>query len=129
MKAPSILIVEDDPDSSAMMAAMLTLHGYVTNLAANGAEALAHARQSRPCLILLDLMMPVMDGPSFRAEQLADPALASVPVMVVSGRHNARTVADDLGAVGVVAKPVVMDALLDAVRKYCPAGTRSREPR
>jgi CheY-like chemotaxis protein len=127
MKPPPILIVEDDPDSRAMLAAMLSLHGYSATLAANGAEGLAHARQSPPCLILLDLMMPVMDGPSFRAEQLADPALAAIPVMVISGRHNAPTMARELGAIGVMAKPIAMNALLDVVRQHCEAGPDARE--
>lgn len=121
MKAATVLIVEDDADSRSMMAAMLTLHGYVASLAADGAEALTQARAARPCLILLDLMMPVMDGATFRAEQLADPTLASIPVMVVSGRHNAGGVAIELGAVGVIPKPVMMDALLQAVRRHCDA--------
>jgi CheY-like chemotaxis protein len=127
--APTVLIVEDDADSRVMMAAMLTLHGYSTRLAADGAEALRQARASRPCLILLDLMMPVMDGASFRAEQLADPALSSIPVMIISGRHNALSLASELGAVGVMAKPVMMDALLHAVRSHCGPHPDGREQR
>jgi CheY-like chemotaxis protein len=129
MQGRSILIVEDDADSRAMLAAMLTLHGYSATLAANGAEGLQHARHSPPCLILLDLMMPVMDGRSFRAEQLADPALASIPVMVISGRHNARSMATELGAIGVIAKPILMDTLLAVVRKHCDARADAGESR
>jgi two-component system chemotaxis response regulator CheY len=128
MAARSILIVEDDADSRVMLAAMLAAHGYTAALAADGAEGLLHARQSPPCLILLDLMMPVMDGATFRAQQLADPALASIPVMVISGRHNARTLATELGAIGVMAKPIVMEALLDVVRKHCDAGAGAGPP-
>ena len=73
-----------------MMATLLDLKGYSVVTAANGAEALRVARQQLPCLILLDLIMPVMDGLQFRAEQLADAALSSIPVVCVSGALQRR---------------------------------------
>ena len=72
-----------------MMVTLLDLKGYPVVTAANGAEALLVARQQRPGLILLDLIMPVMDGLQFRAAQLADAALSSITVVCVSGRYNA----------------------------------------
>src|SRR5699024_7435122 len=103
-----ILIVEDDADSRVMVATLLTLHGYPVVTAANGAEGLAVARAHQPCLVLLDLMMPIMDGPAFRSEQLADPRLAGIPVLCLSGRHDAAAVARDLGAIGLLTKPVIL---------------------
>ena len=79
-----ILVVEDDADSRMMVQMLLEREGYVVATAANGLEALASARQQRPDLIVLDLMMPLMDGRAFRAAQLADPDLASVPVVLTT---------------------------------------------
>jgi CheY-like chemotaxis protein len=116
-----ILIVEDDEYSRLMMVTLLDLKGYSVVTAANGAEALRVARQQLPCLILLDLIMPVMDGLQFRAAQLADAALSSIPVVCVSGRYNAADLAREIGAVALIEKPVVVDSLLDAVRQHYPA--------
>jgi CheY-like chemotaxis protein len=116
-----ILVIEDDDDSRVMLTALLTLHGYEVVAAANGAQGLVMARQRLPGLILLDLMMPVMDGLSFRAKQLADPTLSSIPVMIVSGQHNGRELAHDLAAVEFIAKPVAIDPLLDTLRAHYDA--------
>ena len=119
MNARPVMVVEDDSDSRVMIATLLTLHGYQVVTAVNGAEGLEVARQYQPCLILLDLMMPVMDGPTFRAEQLKDPSLAPIPVMCVSGRHNARELAKELGVLGVIGKPIAMQPLIETVRRHC----------
>ena len=68
-----VLIVEDDEDVREFMDILLSSSGYQTATARNGAEALEAVRQTHPCLVLLDLMMPVMDGWTFRDRQLADP--------------------------------------------------------
>ena len=115
-----ILVVEDDENSRLMMVTLLDLKGYSVVTAANGAEALRVARQQRPCLILLDLIMPVMDGVEFRAAQLADAALSSIPVVCVSGRYNAADLAREIGAVALLEKPITVDSLLDAVRQHYP---------
>ncbi len=103
-----------------MMVTLLDLKGYSVVTAANGAEALRVARQQLPCLILLDLIMPVMDGVEFRAAQLADAALSSIPVVCVSGRYNAADLAREIGAVALLEKPIAVDSLLDAVRQHYP---------
>src|SRR3982750_3855302 len=81
---PCVLIVEDDTDVREMMDLLLTSMGYRTVTAANGAVALERLRQDRPCMVLLDLMMPVMTGWEFRERQLNDPLLASIPVLCMS---------------------------------------------
>jgi CheY-like chemotaxis protein len=113
-----VLVVEDDDDLREMMAQLLTLEGFRTETVANGQEALAylHARP-RPDVILLDLMMPVMDGWEFRRRQQADPALASVPVIVLSALDQARAAKVDAAA--FLKKPLDFDRLLDLVRGYC----------
>lgn len=118
MPARPILIVEDDSDLREMMEQLLTLEGYTAATAANGREALEYLRRAEaPELILLDLMMPVMDGWEFRREQERDPHLASVPVVVLSAldQHRAR----DIGATAFLKKPLDFDRLLALVRQYC----------
>ena len=115
-----ILVVEDDLATREALSLYLSIDGYAVATAANGREALDRLRAGpRPRLILLDLVMPVMDGPTFRAEQRRDPALADVPVLIVSGDGAAEQKAAALGAVGHVRKPFMMDELVDEVRRYC----------
>src|SRR5258707_15538086 len=80
-----ILVVEDDAMTRESIVDLLGEAGYSVTEATNGAEALEKLRQGpAPCVILLDLMMPVMSGQEFRREQLTDPALAAIPGIVVS---------------------------------------------
>jgi CheY-like chemotaxis protein len=113
-----VLIVEDDADLREMMAQLLSLEGYRTEAVANGRDALEYLRRGDfPDLILLDLMMPVMDGWEFRRRQSEDPALARVPVVVLSALDQAR--AADLGGAAFLKKPLDFDRLLEIVRHYC----------
>ena len=113
-----VLIVEDDADLREMMAQLLALEGYQTAAVANGREALEYLQQENaPNLILLDLMMPVMDGWEFRRHQQANPALAAVPVIVLSALDQSRTAGVDAEA--VLKKPLDFDLLLELVRLFC----------
>ena len=113
-----VLIVEDDEDLREMMAQMLTLEGFETVAVANGREALEYLHEGeKPDVILLDLMMPVMDGWEFRRQQQADPSLAPVPVIVLSALDQAR--ASNLKAEAFLKKPLDFDRLLSLVRAYC----------
>jgi len=113
-----VLIVEDDEDLREMMAQMLTLEGYEAATAANGREALEYLKEAQtPEVILLDLMMPVMDGWEFRRRQQADPALARVPVIVLSALDPSRAASVDAAA--FLKKPLDFDHLLALVRTYC----------
>src|SRR6266581_4459159 len=87
-----VLIVEDDSDLREMMAQLLTLEGFQAATVANGREALEYLNSvdRQPDVILLDLMMPVMDGWEFRRRQQADPAVSDVPVIVLSALDPAR---------------------------------------
>jgi CheY-like chemotaxis protein len=115
----TILLVEDDPDVSDAIASCLEDHGYEIMVAANGREALERLRQVEglPRLILLDLMMPVMDGWQFRAAQRADPALAAVPVVLLSAHVGLREAAAEMGALHWLKKPLDLDALLAVVER------------
>ena len=116
---PPVLIVEDDSDCRVMLATLLTFGGFQVVTASNGAEGLAVARRHNPCLILLDYMMPIMDGAQFRREQRADPAIATIPVVLVSARLESEHIARELGAVDVIDKPIMVEPLLKTVRAHC----------
>jgi CheY-like chemotaxis protein len=116
-----ILIVEDDDDIREALTQILELEGYAVREAANGREALdISARQPTPSLILLDLMMPVMDGWQFRSEQLKDPALSKVPVVVISADASVHEKVASFGAASVLPKPISLDRLLRAVETLYP---------
>lgn len=107
-----ILVVEDDPDGRMLMRVALEAAGYDVALAAHGLEALERLRAGlRPDLVLLDLVMPVMDGMQFLQEQRRDPALASVPVVIVSAINRSQAQAAALGAAEYLNKPVDLDRL------------------
>lgn len=113
-----MLIVEDDADLRDMMAQLLNLEGFNAATVANGREALEYLHDSgRPDVILLDLMMPVMDGWEFRRRQQADPLVSSVPVIVLSALDPSR--AADVNANAFLKKPLDFDRLLALVRSYC----------
>ncbi|HYM23568.1 MAG TPA: response regulator [Vicinamibacterales bacterium] len=114
-----VLIVEDDADLREMMAQLLTMEGYAAAAVANGREALAYLQDSRdtPNVILLDLMMPVMDGWEFRRQMQADPSIAALPVIVLSALDPAR--AQDVAAAAFLRKPLDFDRLLSLVRQLC----------
>jgi CheY-like chemotaxis protein len=109
-----ILVVEDDSITSGAVKMVLEWEGYLVDCAANGRDALNHLRQTRekPNVILLDVMMPVLDGHQFREEQKRDPAINSIPVVVVS----AADLASSLDASRHIHKPFQPEELLDAIR-------------
>ena len=114
----SVLVVEDDPAIRETLCALLVGEGYRATGAANGKEALDILRRDeRPSVILLDLMMPVMDGPTFRAEQLEDPNLRSIPVVVITagGHYNAASLKVDT----VLLKPLGAEAVFQVVERLC----------
>ena len=125
--AGGVLVVEDDEDIRADLTAILRVKGFTVEEAANGREALAHLRDGRhPCLIVLDLMMPVMNGWELRAAMLADPVLAAIPVVVVSGKGRIAPEEErTLSPAAVLVKPFELTELLDLVGRFCgqtPAG-------
>ncbi len=112
-----VLVIEDDPDTCACLALALALEGYAVSQAQDGREGLREAAEHRPDLILLDLMMPKMNGWQFRAAQKKDPALADIPVIITSAVAVERW--DDLEDVTArFPKPFDILALLEAIRLY-----------
>ena len=119
-----VLVVDDDPDIRETIVEVLEDHGYKAIGAANGATALAtlRAQSITPCLILLDMMMPVMDGETFRHEQLKVPEWADIPVVLMSAYQNVAAKAAAL-ALEHIAKPLGVSTLVDTTRRYCDAST------
>lgn len=114
-----MLVVEDDADIRDMIRQILELEGYPVQTAADGLDALAQIRRELPGLILLDLMMPAMNGWEFRAAQLEDPRLAAIPVVVLSGDGTVAAKAGSLKAAGFLKKPVELSQLLETVGRFC----------
>jgi CheY-like chemotaxis protein len=116
----AILIVEDDDAIREALVAVLESAGHPVLAARDGEEALAELSGAvSVSLILLDLWMPVMDGWEFRARQRRDPAVAGVPVIVVTADLDAERSSTDFGAVDWIAKPFEMDHLLAVVQRHC----------
>ncbi|MFP2924530.1 response regulator [Pyxidicoccus sp. 3LG] len=112
----TVLVVEDDEDIRAAIAEILEGEGYEVAIASNGSEALDELQHlRRPSLILLDLMMPVMNGHEFLARIRDTPRLNTVPVLVLT----AVSTEAPPGARGLLRKPFIVEELLDAVRGLC----------
>jgi CheY-like chemotaxis protein len=119
---PSVLIVEDDADTLDLIAEVLRDDGYRVASATNGEEALATLRAApeRPSLILLDLLMPVMNGWQFLEARAAEGVFAEIPVLVLSA-DPARQLAAQRGVVAVISKPFDLGRLLRLVRAVTKA--------
>ncbi len=119
--ASTVLVVDDDKNVRDLIRAVLSGQGYKTAVAVNGKEALAYLKKSSrpPGLILLDLMMPVMTGWEFRKVQQSDPALASIPVAIITGLTGVEDKALAIGAVDVLTKPSRVEALTSLVSRFC----------
>ncbi len=112
------MIVDDDEAIRESLGEALQIEGYQVVCLEHGQAALTHLENANPpCLILLDLMMPVMDGHTFRATILQRPNLAQVPVVVITagGRH----MVDTVPAAEVLHKPLKIRSVLDVVRQHC----------
>ena len=119
-----ILVVEDDPDLQMMLATALELEGQRVVTAANGREAFRLAQLHHPALIVLDLMLPIVSGEAFREAQLADEAIRSIPVVVVSARHDAEAAAARMNAVACLTKPVDLESFSALVKTFLPRSNR-----
>jgi CheY-like chemotaxis protein len=116
-KLAHLLVVEDDADIRESLVEVLQDEGYRVTAAGDGQQALdaLEAAPDKPALILLDLMMPVMNGFQFREEQLARAELAEIPVLVITADANAKAKAGSLKAAGLLQKPVKIQPLLDLI--------------
>lgn len=116
-----ILVVEDDADSRSVLCDTLIDAGYLPFAVADGVEALEHLRTgARPALIILDLMLPRIDGWRFLSIVADAPELSAIPVVVTSGAAHAHP--PGVPRDHVLAKPLKIDALMEFVTRYCGPG-------
>jgi len=116
----TILLTEDNSDTRDAITQVLAVEGYTVVTAVHGREALGHLQGGlRPALILLDLMMPVMDGWEFQKAQLREPALAAIPVVLISAHDEVARAGDTLRAAGVVQKPLDIEEMLRTIEALC----------
>ena len=115
-----VLVVEDHADTRHMIEEYLRFEGIPSVGAENGMQGLTALREHHPCVVLLDLSMPVMDGFRFREEQLRMPDghLAGIPIVVLSAYADCQRHAQRMGAADVIPKPIDLDRLLAVVRRY-----------
>ncbi len=116
-----VLVVDDDPDIRETLVEVLQESGFEAVGASDGVEALQQLRdpEDRWCVVLLDLMMPNMDGRAFRAEQLRDPQLSPIPVVVVSATADLESTSEELQVAAHVTKPVALTDLVQLVSRVC----------
>ena len=117
----SILLVEDDASIRETLVLLLEEGGFKVQCAINGQEALEHLRRAPelPTLILLDIMMPVMNGYQFRDEQRKDGRLASIPTVILSADTDVHLKTARTGVKEYLKKPVSIEALFKFAEKYC----------
>jgi DNA-binding response OmpR family regulator len=117
MGAQNVLVIDDDPDLAEMMAWILTTAGFAVSTFGNGLAGLAALERLPVCLVVLDLMMPGVDGIEFRARQKQNPAVIDAPVLMISAHHDGARVAANLQVDGFLQKPFMPDELVRAVKR------------
>ena|SRR5688500_10368650 len=117
-----ILVVDDEADIRWLISELLIDEGYTVAQATNGHEALIYLQAANPlpCVIILDLMMPIMNGWDFLQVRQQNPLLAPIPIVVVSAARTAINVSA-LGVQGALDKPFDVDRLLATIQRYCPS--------
>lgn len=114
-----ILIVEDDNSIRELLVELLQSEGYEVGSAINGLEGINYLQNnSAPDLILIDLMMPIMDGYTFRTEQLKNAKWSKIPIVVMSAEANAKEKLKNFGITAFLSKPVELETILKAVEQY-----------
>jgi CheY-like chemotaxis protein len=115
----TVMVVDDERDPRESVCEWLTSKGYAVVPARDGADALRHLRsdEHKPDVILLDLMMPVMNGWQFREQQSSDPHLRNIPVIVITANRDTRGIQAD----ETLFKPVNPDRLIEVVERWSPA--------
>jgi DNA-binding response OmpR family regulator len=119
MAGEHILIIEDDPSVRTLLDKSLTARGYKVSLVKDGLEGLTRLEQERPDLILVDIMMPRLDGMTFVRALKGDKDQKSIPVIFLTAKNDPKSMIDgiNVGAKFYVTKPFQIDELLDKVKK------------
>lgn len=121
--AEKILVVEDEPTNQEVAEVILASEGFEVLLAGNGQEGIDMARRAKPDLIVMDILMPVLDGLSATRELKSDPETAHIPILVVTAKasHSDRGAAEAAGCDAFLAKPYRNSVLVEAIRQLLPA--------
>jgi len=120
---PTVLVVDDDPEVCHLLVTFLEFTGFTVLTACDGRDALHQlaCAVTLPAVILLDLMMPIMDGIEFRSHQRLDRRFRDIPIVCLSARHDARQTAARLGLSEFLPKPFELDAVVAAISRHCAA--------
>lgn len=114
-----VLLIEDDDDTREAIQRLIELHGYTVKTATSVPEALRRLRGGlRPCVIILDIALGQFSGFDFRDQQLGDPTLADIPVIVESGIYDVKAAAKRLGAVDHFRKPFDVERIVEVLAKH-----------
>ncbi len=117
--AKRILVIEDDASIRELLVELLESEGYEVGSAINGLEGLKYLKENKiPDLILIDLMMPVMDGYSFRSEQLKNAKWSHIPVVVMSAEANTKDKMKNYQITSFLSKPVELETVLKTVSQH-----------
>lgn len=119
MEKKTILIIDDDQGIREAVQEFLEMEGFLVKTAVNGEDGLRVLRQMRPDLILLDLMMPTMNGFEFRERQLAEQIEVDVPLVLMSADSQIEKKQAQAGILDCLRKPMDVNELLDKLHKYC----------
>ena len=117
-----VLVVDDDPDLAAVCALVLESEGYDIDIARNGVDAVEALRTTEPDVVLLDVMLPAVDGLSVCQMAKRDPAIGKVPIILMSASSHLLRKAGEACADAVLGKPFDIDVLLNTVGKFAAAG-------
>lgn len=122
-----ILVVEDELTNREVAEVILKNQGYDVLVAINGQEAIERAHADMPDLIVMDILMPILDGLSATREIKADPATAHIPILAVTAKasNSDRDAAEAAGCDGFLAKPYRNKALVETVRQFLPASAKT----
>jgi len=113
-----VLVIEDEPYLCDLIADVLEAEGHQPSKAANGLDALSRIAECKPQLILLDLMMPVMDGWEFLAALRSNPDWRDIPIVIITAVYDIARTQQESGARAVITKPFDIDQLVDMVNSY-----------
>ncbi len=116
-----ILIIEDDISIRELLEEIFEFEGYAVDASVNGSEGIKSLHTNIPDVILMDVMMPIMDGYEFRLEQLKNPHWKSIPVIAMSAQQQKDEKLESYGITHFISKPLELDDLLDTVRELASA--------
>jgi DNA-binding response OmpR family regulator len=123
MSGKVIVIVDDEPDMAQMLSAFLRIKGYEVYTAYSGQDGLALIESRRPGAVLLDLMLPDIDGLDVCQRLRSAPATAEIPILIISARTEPAIMAraEEMGASGYLTKPIKLPILLDELQRLTGA--------